>query len=211
MGRATRTECHCQRWVKNKNKMRESCWHAQAGGSFAQIQNVRQLEISITPQRHRRAEVLKVVSSLVCGFYKCDTFNKSGRSVTLRRSLSPWCLIHFDEATDRADAAEAEIFFLAKRWQHLLHHGGAKWCRERAKDGGAAAVISGAVCEVNESDRRFRCSWTFRAITGKRIVVLLLFIGHFWWSVCYATIHSLAQYLRLWTIQRRYLKKVRVT
>lgn len=64
IGRATRTECHW--WVKNKNKMRESCRHAQAGSSCAQIQNVRQLELSIMPQLHRRAEVLKVVSSLVC-------------------------------------------------------------------------------------------------------------------------------------------------
>lgn len=93
--------------------MRELCRHAKAGSSFAQVQNVRQLELSIMPQLHQRAEVLKVASSLVCGFYKC--FNKSGRSATLGRSLSPWCLIHFDEATDSADAAGAEIFFLAKR------------------------------------------------------------------------------------------------
>lgn len=35
----------------------------------------------------------------MCGSYKCDTFNKSGGSVTLGRGLSPWCLIHFDEPT----------------------------------------------------------------------------------------------------------------
>lgn len=87
MGRATRTECHCQKWAKNKNKMRESCWHAQAWSSFTQIKNVRQLELSITPPLQWRAEVLNVVSCVasinVTLLTRVDDPRLSGRACRL--------------------------------------------------------------------------------------------------------------------------------
>lgn len=203
MGRATRTECHCQRWVKNKNKMRESCWHAGRN-------NVRQLEFS-TPQLHHRLEVLKVVSSLVVASTNGTLLTRAGDPWLRGRACRLGVLIHFDEATDSADAAHAEIFCLAKSWRRLSHHGGAEWGWERAKDGGTATVISGAevcvcVCacshtEVNESDHRFRFSWNVPSYPRKTHF-LFLFIRHFWRSVCHTTTHSLLQYLTSWTIQR---------
>lgn len=53
----------------------------RVGSGVTRTQTVTQLEFQ--PRVQQRAEVLKVASSLVCGFRKCDTLNKSGASVAL--------------------------------------------------------------------------------------------------------------------------------